>query len=259
MKKTKLLFALFFALLMIFNMTLSQSASAFSNVNNEDDEVELPYEEIDADTAAPIVEEARASIQFSAAKEIASDEGYEVIPNKTKAVHLKDAGNDIVYFYLKKKGELSFDENVSPFIAVEMSQKKLYLVQLPEYDKDNNLHTKIYKNGKLVMESHNDQDGLFLEGSYAIDSYGVKKDLTTLNQHFKSGDVIEDQMKAQFSWDKFWDCLKKNSKEQLPLRSMLMGACYYICLTGPPGCITCTVINGGLSAGTAGYCVYKVW
>nr|WGD91513.1 hypothetical protein P5629_00085 [Bacillus subtilis] len=65
MKKTRLLFTLFFALLMTFNMTLSQSASAISNVNNEDDEVELPYEEIDADIAASIVEEARASIQFS--------------------------------------------------------------------------------------------------------------------------------------------------------------------------------------------------
>ncbi|TWM95693.1 hypothetical protein CHCC14566_3789 [Bacillus licheniformis] len=41
----------------------------------------------------------------------------------------------------------------------------MYLVQLPEYDKDNNLHTKIYKNGKLVMESQNDKDGLFLEAS----------------------------------------------------------------------------------------------
>lgn len=205
-----------------------------------------------------LIKKAKKSSQFLKAKELAQNKGY-LLNGESAAVHLNAAETDVVYFYLKKKkSDNQLLDNVS-FISVSLSQIKAYYIQLAEYDEKGNLHSYFFQNGKLKNKFHINQKGEFLKGSFTYGENGAKQDMMELNKKIFQAD--DSEIQTSFSWNKFWNCLKKQSgpNESLPLRSMVLGACYYICLTGPASCIACAVINGGISAGIAGYCVKKVW
>ncbi|MBR0602932.1 hypothetical protein HF695_11420 [Bacillus safensis] len=218
-----------------------------------------PFEKIQNDkTAEKLIKKAKKSSQFLQAKELAQKKGY-LLNGESAAVHIHAAKTDVVYFYLKKKkSDNQLLNNVS-FISVSLSQIKAHYIQLAEYDGKGNLHSYFFQNGKLKIKFHINQKGEFLKGSFTYGENGAKQDMMELNK--KIVQIDDSEIQTSFNWNKFWNCLKKQSgpNESLPLRSMVLGACYYICFTGPASCIACAVINGGISAGLAGYCVKKVW
>ncbi|MFS3914473.1 hypothetical protein ACL9ST_09385 [Bacillus australimaris] len=218
-----------------------------------------PFKKIQNDKVAEkLIKKAKRCSQFLQAKELVQKKGY-LLNGESVAVHMNAAKTDVVYFYLNKKNsDKQLLKNVS-FISVSLSQIKSHYIQLAEYDEKGNLHSYFFQNGKLKNEFHINQKGEFLKGSFTYGENGAKQDMMELNK--KIVQIDESEIQTSFNWNKFWDCLKKQSgpNESLPLRSMVLGACYYICFTGPASCIACAVINGGISAGLAGYCVKKVW
>ncbi|KAB3541038.1 MULTISPECIES: hypothetical protein [Bacillus] len=244
-----------FCVLLFISLLLGQYPVGNAVTVKEDE----PFKKIQNDKAAEkLIKKAKKSSQFLEAKELAQKKGY-LLNGESAAVHLKAAKMDVVYFYLKKKkSDNQLLNNVS-FISVSLSQIKAHYIQLAEYDEKGNLHSYFFQNGKLKNKFHINQKGEFLKGSFTYGENAVKQDMMELNK--KIVQIDDSEIQTSFNWNKFWDCLKKKSgpNESLPLRSMVLGACYYICFTGPASCIACAVINGGISAGLAGYCVKKVW
>ncbi|WP_342492560.1 hypothetical protein MHB67_13280 [Bacillus sp. FSL H8-0516] len=244
-----------FCVLLFISLLLGQYPVGNAVTVKEDE----PFKKIQNDKAAEkLIKKAKKSSQFLEAKELAQKKGY-LLNGESAAVHLKAAKTDVVYFYLKKKkSDNQLLNNVS-FISVSLSQIKAHYIQLAEYDEKGNLHSYFFQNGKLKNKFHINQKGEFLKGSFTYGENDVKQDMMELNK--KIVQIDDSEIQTSFNWNKFWNCLKKKSgpNESLPLRSMVLGACYYICFTGPASCIACAVINGGISAGLAGYCVKKVW
>ncbi|MCY7495064.1 hypothetical protein [Bacillus safensis] len=244
-----------FCVLLFISLLLGQYPVGNAVTVKEDE----PFKKIQNDKAAEkLIKKAKKSSQFLEAKELAQKKGY-LLNGESAAVLLKAAKTDVVYFYLKKKkSDNQLLNNVS-FISVSLSQIKAHYIQLAEYDEKGNLHSYFFQNGKLKNKFHINQKGEFLKGSFTYGENDVKQDMMELNK--KIVQIDDSEIQTSFNWNKFWDCLKKKSgpNESLPLRSMVLGACYYICFTGPASCIACAVINGGISAGLAGYCVKKVW
>lgn len=261
MKRIKSLSMTLLILVLGFN-TLFQTSSAVTTPTSSD-ESSKPYTRLDGDKAKTLIVEAKKSTHYKKAKKIANSKGFK-LNGKEIAVHLNEEDADAVYFYLNKKGEKVKDsEAVTSYISIDVSEKNYKsLIQIHGFDKNGVLHSKIYENNKLINESKINKEGLYLKGSYSI-SDGKKHDLTDFNDKIKNENLNTDEgdMHAQFDWDGFWNCVKEISgpNKSLPLRTMVMGACYYICLTGPVGCITCTAINAGITAGIAGYCVKEYW
>lgn len=220
---------------------------------------DMPFEKIQNNKVAErLIKKTKKSFQFLQAKEIAYKKGYQ-LNGESVAVHLNDAKVNVVYFYLTKKKADNQLVSTASFISISLSQIKSHYIQLAEYDEQGNLHSYFIQNGKLKNEFHINPNGEFLKGSFTYGENGAKKDMMELNRKIMNAE--DSEIQTSFNWNKFWSCLKKKSgpNESLPLRSMVLGACYYVCLTGPVGCIACTVINAGISAGIAGYCVKKVW
>ncbi|MGE6628869.1 hypothetical protein [Bacillus sp. NPDC077027] len=257
MSKVKFLFLA----VLLFSLLFGQdylSGRAINLPNNEQ-----PFETIVGKKAERLIKKAKASPQLAKAKKIAGNKGYE-LNGKRLAVHIADANTDVVYFYLTKKQTEQDLADTAAFISISFDKLKTYYIQLASFDDQGILHSTLLKNGRVTNEFHIDQNGEFLKGSYTYGEGNIKRDMMELNPKIKKdiGNGEEQpEMKTSFNWNKFWSCLKKQSgpNESLPLRTMVAGACYYVCLTGPASCIACTVINAGISAGIAGYCVKKVW
>ncbi|NEX77956.1 MULTISPECIES: hypothetical protein [Neobacillus] len=253
MKKIKNLFFLLFAFVVAFNL-LNLNAFASSKDNTE-----LPYTTLSDKDSKKIINRAKSLELFKKAKKIVKSEGYE-LNGKRIAVHLNEADTNVAYFYLEERNKKNKNKDeLNPFIAIADGGESF--IQLAKYEKNGILHSKLYKNNTLFNETYINKDGLFQKGSYVfIEEYTY--DLTEMNNKIleEDNDVNKDNMvTASFSWSTFWSCIKKQGKDSAPLRTMVMSACYYVCLTGPPSCITCTAINAGLTLGQAGYCVKKAW
>ncbi|MFS0654563.1 hypothetical protein [Bacillus sp. 179-C3.3 HS] len=244
-----------FFVLLLFSLLCGQYPAGKAVSIKED----IPFGKIQNNKLAEkLIKKAKRSSEFLQAKEIVEQKGYH-LSGESVAVHLNDAKTDVVYFYLTKQGSDQLLLSTASFISVSLNKKKSHYIQLAEYDDQGNLHSSFIQNGKLKNEFHINPNGEFLKGSFTYGENDFKKDMMELNKEMTN--VEDSEIQTSFNWNKFWKCLKKKSgpNESLPLRSMVLGACYYICLTGPAGCIACTVINAGISAGIAGYCVKKVW
>jgi hypothetical protein len=234
----------------------------------------LPFEKIEGKEAKKLIKDANETVLFNQAKAIIETEGFK-LKGQEVAVRINSSGcescdktnvTDWVYFYvLPKDKKKSKNDLAKSFIAINPIENRS-VIKLYTTLADGTLYSKTYENNHLIGEVFVNGEGTILDGSYIFKN-NYYFDLTELNDKIKEELDKENSEESlsnsgvayAFSWSKFWDCLKKNSKESLPLRAELLGACYYICLTGPASCITCTVINGGLTVGIASYCVYKAW
>lgn len=236
-----------FSILLVFVSLVTPLSSVAEESGNSDE----PFTKLIGKEADENIRESKETDAYKKAIEIIRKEGFK-FKNESVAVTIKLDNSKWVYHYLESTTNKE-PHPYSSMIAINIKDDKS-IIKLSE-KKGEILETKSYKNGKIVNESFINNEGVILEGSYYMKN-GEPQDMTKLNDVINndSGDIG-----PRFNWGGFWDCLKDKGSESLPLRAELSAGCYTWCLTGPAGCISCTVINGGLSAGIASYCVYKNW